>query len=118
MRTVLFIIAQCTWGIIQTLVGFIVFLKELIKLKTEVKLLEEELINKNNIILEFQKISQLTKDKFETYLNKNNIQKKEFEIKIENYKNLQTESNNLKQKLSVLKNENNDLKKKNKRNGI
>ena len=55
---------------------------DIIILKAENKKLKEELQNKNDIIQEFENLSNLTKSKFETYLYKNNLQNKEYETKL------------------------------------
>ena len=84
----------------------------IIHLNEEKEILEDELKKKNNIISEFQKLSQMTKDKIETYLLKNNIQKNQYEKKLENYNNIQIENNKLSQKIIMLENENKELQKK------
>ena len=81
-------------------------------LNEEKEKLEDELKKKNNIISEFQKLSQITKDKLEAYLLKNNIQKNQYEKKLENYNDIQIENNKLSQKIILLENENKELQKK------
>ena len=85
---------------------------EISRLKQELAKIKEALKSKNIIILEFQKLSDMTKQKFEIYINKTDSKLKEFNNKCNNFQELQIENKDLNQKLLVIKNENEKLKQK------
>ena len=84
-------------------------INEISRLNKELSKMKEAIKVKNGIILEFQELSELTKAKFENYINVNDLQINKYENKYENLPEIQNENNNLNQKLISLQNENKKL---------
>ena len=85
---------------------------EILRLKQELAKLEAAIKGKNKIISEFQKLTEITKTKFELYISKAHNQLKEYNRKSNNYPNLEKENIKLNEKLVALNNENKSLKQK------
>ena len=74
--------------------------------------MEEAIKGKNAIISEFQKLSEITKKKFETYLKSTDSQMNLYNKKYNNFPELEKENRELSQKLILVQNENTTLKQK------
>ena len=86
--------------------------KEISRLNQELNKVDEAIKIKNDIISEYQLLSEITKNKFANYINKSDSKLKEYNKKMLNIPDLQKENNNLTQKILILLNENKKLKQK------
>ena len=86
--------------------------KEISRLNKELEKMEEAIKGKNAIISEFQKLSEITKKKFETYLKSTDSQMNLYNKKYNNFPELEKENKELSQKLILVQNENITLKQK------
>ena len=86
--------------------------KEISRLNQELNKVDEAIKIKNDIISEYQLLSEIAKNKFANYINKSDSKLKEYNKKMLNIPDLQKENNDLTQKILILLNENKKLKQK------
>ena len=87
-------------------------INEISRLNKELSKMKKSIKAKNEIISEFQKITEITKTKFENYINANKLQIKNYENTYGNLPEIQKENENLNQKLISLQKQNKELKEK------
>lgn len=85
-------------------------INELSNLKNEVNMLNQQIHNKNNLISEYKNLTEITKDKFLSYLSNNNFQNSQLRDKFQKYKQLKQKNEQLMNEIDKLENENFKLK--------
>ena len=84
-------------------------INEVTRLNLEINKMNEILKKRNETILEYQNLSELSKQKFNNYLCRANSKKQIFEKNGENYDDLKTKNNYLSEQIKLLEKENNSL---------
>lgn len=84
-------------------------ISEVTRLNLEINKMNDILKKKNETILEYQNLSEVSKTKFNNYLNRANSKKLIFEKKEENYEQLKSKNNFLIEQIKIMEKENNSL---------
>jgi DNA repair exonuclease SbcCD ATPase subunit len=87
-------------------------INEVTRLNLEINRMNEILKNKNQTILEYQNLSELSKTKFNNYLMRANSKRQIFEKNGENYDDLKSKNNYLTEQIKLMEKENNSLQHK------
>lgn len=87
-------------------------ISEVTRLNLELNKMNEILKKKNETILEYQNLSEVSKTKFNNYLNRANSKKLIFEKKEENYEQLKSKNNYLIEQIKIMEKENKSLQHK------
>ena len=86
-------------------------INELSNLKNEINILNQQIKNKNNLISEYKNLTEITKDKFLSYLSNNHSQNSQLKDKYQKFKILKQKNEELMNEIEKLENENSKLKK-------
>ena len=85
-------------------------INEITHLNLQINKLNEILKNKNKTILEYQNLSEISKAKFNNYINKTNEKKNKYLKNLENYDALQSQNKYLMEQIEMIDKENYTLK--------
>ena len=81
-------------------------INEVTRLNLELNKMNEILKNKNKTILEYQNLSEISKEKFNNFINKANEKKSKLHKNIENYDDLKAKNKNLIEQIQRIEKEN------------